>query len=233
MASPSVALFATTIFASAFLIFFVQPMVGKSILPWFGGAPAVWLVCVAFYQVTLFFGYGYAHLLNQRLRSSRQVVTHAVLFAAALLVLPVLPDESWKPQGGAPPSFHILAMLASNVGPPFLLLAATGPLLQAWFARAFPGRSPYGLAPGVVRPRVSRALPVRALRGFQRRLSARPARLPLLRGATHQPVLPIGRVVVGLCRLWARHPGLRLAGVARSAGARAGRSPAFRRQRAR
>ena len=143
--SPSVALFAATVFASAFLIFFVQPMVGKHILPWFGGAPAVWLVCVAFYQLTLFFGYGYAHLLNQRLASSRQLVTHAILFAAALLVLPVLPDESWKPQGGAPPSLHILAMLASNVGPPFLLLAATGPLLQAWFARAFPGRSPYGL----------------------------------------------------------------------------------------
>ena len=145
MSSPSAALFAATVFASAFLIFFVQPMVGKHILPWFGGVPAVWLLCVAFYQVTLFFGYGYAHLLNQRLPSSRQVVAHAILFAAALLVLPVLPDESWKPQGGAPPSLHILAMLASNVGPPFLLLAATGPLLQAWFARAFPGRSPYGL----------------------------------------------------------------------------------------
>ncbi len=145
MAPPSVALFAATIFASAFLIFFVQPMVGKHILPWFGGAPAVWLVCVAFYQVTLFFGYGYAHLLSQRLPSSRQVVTHAILFAAALLVLPVLPAESWKPQGGAPPSLHILSMLASNVGLPFLLLAATGPLLQAWFARAFPGQSPYGL----------------------------------------------------------------------------------------
>jgi spermidine synthase len=145
MSSPAVGLFAATVFASAFLIFFVQPMVGKHILPWFGGAPAVWLLCVAFYQLTLFLGYGYAHLLSQRLPSSRQVVTHAILFVAALLVLPVLPDESWKPQGGAPPSLHILTMLASNVGPPFLLLAATGPLLQAWFARAFPGRSPYGL----------------------------------------------------------------------------------------
>jgi hypothetical protein len=145
MSSPSVALFATTVFASAFLIFFVQPMVGRHILPWFGGAPSVWLLCLTFYQLTLFVGYGYAHLLNDRVRPSRQLVVHAILFVSALLVLPVLPAESWKPQSGAPPSPLILSMLAANVGLPFLLLAATGPLLQAWFARAFPGRSPYGL----------------------------------------------------------------------------------------
>ena len=145
MSSPSATLFATTVFASAFLIFFVQPMVGKHILPWFGGAPAVWTVCLAFYQLSLFVGYGYAHLLNDRVRPNRQLIVHAILFASALLVLPVLPAESWEPRGGAPPSLHILSMLAVNVGPPFLLLAATGPLLQAWFARAFPGRSPYRL----------------------------------------------------------------------------------------
>jgi spermidine synthase len=145
MSSPSTALFATTVFASAFLIFFVQPMVGKHILPWFGGSPSVWTLCLAFYQLTLFAGYGYAHWLNGRVRSNRQLIVHAILFATALLVLPVLPDESWKPEGGAPPSLRILSLLAANVGPPFLLLAATGPLLQAWFARAFPGRSPYKL----------------------------------------------------------------------------------------
>jgi hypothetical protein len=142
---PSTALFATTVFASAFLIFFVQPMVGKHILPWFGGSPSVWTLCLAFYQLTLFVGYGYAHWLNGRLRSKRQLIVHAILFASALLVLPVLPDESWKPVGSSPPSLRILCMLVANVGPPFLLLAATGPLLQAWFARAFPGRSPYRL----------------------------------------------------------------------------------------
>ena len=145
MSSLSSALFVATIFASAFLIFFVQPMVDKHILPWFGGAPSVWLLCLVFYQLTLFVGYGYAHLLNDRVRSNRQLVVHAILFVSALLVLPVLPAESWEPRGGAPPSLHILSMLAVNVGPPFLLLAATGPLLQAWFARAFPGRSPYRL----------------------------------------------------------------------------------------
>jgi len=145
MSSPSVALFATTVFASAFLIFFVQPMVGKHILPWFGGAPAVWILCLAFYQLTLFLGYGYAHLLNERVRSDRQWIVHAILFAGAVFVLPVLPAESWEPRGDASSSIQIVSMLTANLGLPFLLLAATGPLLQAWFARAFPGRSPYRL----------------------------------------------------------------------------------------
>jgi hypothetical protein len=138
-------LFPIAAFSSAFLIFFVQPLVGKSILPWFGGAPAVWIVCLAFYQCTLFAGYAYAHWLAGWGRPNRALVAHFALFAAALFVLPVLPDSSWKPLGGAPPSLHILSMLAANVGLPFLLLAATAPLLQVWFARALPGRSPYWL----------------------------------------------------------------------------------------
>jgi hypothetical protein len=138
-------LFPITAFSSAFLIFFVQPLVGKSILPWFGGAPAVWILCLAFYQFALFAGYAYAHWLAGWGRSKRAPIIHFALFAAALLVLPVLPGPSWKPVGGAPPSLDILSMLAANVGLPFLLLAATAPLLQVWFARALPGRSPYGL----------------------------------------------------------------------------------------
>jgi hypothetical protein len=138
-------LFPITAFASAFLIFSVQPLVGKSILPWFGGAPAVWILCLAFYQLTLFAGYAYAHWLAGWGRANRALVIHFALFAAALVVLPVLPDPSWKPIGGEPPSLHIVSMLAANVGLPFLLLAATAPLLQVWFARALPGRSPYRL----------------------------------------------------------------------------------------
>jgi hypothetical protein len=140
-----IALFAVTAFVSAFLIFIVQPMVGKHILPWFGGVPAVWMVCLCFYQLALFSGYGYAHLLIRRVRLSRQLLVHALLFAAALVVLPVLPEASWKPAGDAPPGARILAMLTVNVALPFLLLAATGPLLQAWYALAHPGRSPYAL----------------------------------------------------------------------------------------
>jgi hypothetical protein len=140
-----IALFAAAVFTSAFLIFLVQPMVGKQILPWFGGVPAVWMLCLCFYQFALLAGYGYAHLLVRRVQVRRQLVVHAIVFAAALVVLPVLPDATWKPAGGAPPGSHILWMLTANVALPFLVLAATGPLLQAWYARAFPGRSPYVL----------------------------------------------------------------------------------------
>ncbi|HEY5658785.1 MAG TPA: fused MFS/spermidine synthase [Myxococcota bacterium] len=138
-------LFAFAIFAGAFLIFQVQPMVGKYILPWFGGTPGVWSLCLAFYQATLFLGYAYAHLLIRHVPPLRQPAVHALLLLAALATLPVLPEASWKPEGGESPGLRILGMLAANVGLPFLLLAATGPLVQAWFARVFPARSPYPL----------------------------------------------------------------------------------------
>ncbi len=140
-----ITLFAATVFSSAFLIFLVQPMVGKHIVPWFGGVPAVWMLCLCFYQFALFAGYGYAHLLIRYVPVRRQFFFHVIFFLAALVVLPVLPDASWKPVGGTPPGVHILAMLTANVALPFMLLAATGPLLQVWYARAFPGRSPYAL----------------------------------------------------------------------------------------
>jgi spermidine synthase len=138
-------LFAATAFASAFLIFLVQPMVAKRILPWFGGAPAVWILCLAFYQTALFLGYAYAHCLIRYARPALQLPVHALVVAAALLALPVLPPESWKPPGAVEPSAAILAMLGVHVAPPFLALAATGPLVQAWFARRYPTRSPYPL----------------------------------------------------------------------------------------
>lgn len=138
-------LYILAIFASAFCIFLVQPMVGKRILPWFGGAPAVWTLCLAFYQSTLFLGYAYAHLLIRFAKPSHQLGLHAVAVAAALIALPVLPDESWKPLVAAEPTAPILAMLLANVALPFMLLASTGPLVQAWFSRRYPDRSPYPL----------------------------------------------------------------------------------------
>jgi spermidine synthase len=120
-------------------------MVGKHIVPWFGGVPAVWMLCLCFYQFALFAGYGYAHLLVRCVQVRRQFFLHAILFLAALFLLPVLPDATWKPVGGTPPGMHILSMLTANVALPFMLLAATGPLLQAWYALTFPGRSPYVL----------------------------------------------------------------------------------------
>jgi spermidine synthase len=140
----SVLLFAATSFASAFLIFLVEPVVAKRILPWFGGAPAVWSVCIAFYQVTLFAGYGYAHLLT-RWSVQRQLAVHALVVGAAMIALPVVPGDTWKPDGTSDPSAAILATLLANVALPFAALAATGPLVAVWFARRHPARSPYPL----------------------------------------------------------------------------------------
>jgi hypothetical protein len=138
-------LFVGAAFASAFLIFVVQPMVGKRIMPWFGGVPAVWTLCLAFYQTALFAGYAYAHGLIHLARPALQLPVHALVVAAALLALPVLPPESSRPAGAQEPTAAILAMLSVHVAPPFVALAATGPLVQAWFARRHPMRSPYPL----------------------------------------------------------------------------------------
>jgi len=143
-------LFVLAILASSFLIFLVQPMVGKRILPWFGGTPSVWTLCLAFYQTTLFVGYAYAHLLIRFARPIVQVGIHAGLVGAALLTLPVLPEYAsqsgaWVSGAATNPSLEILAMLGSSVALPFIALASTGPLVQAWFARAYPDRSPYPL----------------------------------------------------------------------------------------
>jgi len=138
-------LFAAATLLSAFLLFLVQPLVAKHILPWFGGAPAVWNVCMAFYQSALFGGYLYAHFLITRIPPSRQFWVHGALVFAAFALLPVLPAESWRPDGAAAPGGRIFLMLISSVGLPFVALAGTGPILQALFAKRFPGTSPYPL----------------------------------------------------------------------------------------
>jgi spermidine synthase len=141
----SVVLFGATAFASAFLIFLVEPLVAKRVLPWFGGAPAAWSVCLAFYQVMLFAGYGYANLLIARANAGNQLAIHALAVSAAIIALPVLPAEAWRPEETGDPSAAILALLLANVALPFLVLAATGPLVAVWFARRHPTRSPYAL----------------------------------------------------------------------------------------
>ncbi|MFP8879173.1 MAG: fused MFS/spermidine synthase [Myxococcota bacterium] len=138
-------LFALAVTCSAFLVFLVQPMVGKRLLPWYGGAPGVWALCLAFYQTTLFAGYAYAYLLVRIGRPGLELGLHAVLFAAALFALPVLPGEAFRPEAGSDATSGILFALVSNVALPFLFLAATGPLVQTWFARARPASAPYFL----------------------------------------------------------------------------------------
>jgi len=134
-----------TIFLSAFLLFQVQPLMGRYILPWFGGSPAVWTTCMLFFQLLLLAGYLYAHLITRYLAQRRQVVIHIGLIAAALLLLPITPDAGYKPAGDEDPTLRILFILTTSVGLPYFLLATTGPLLQVWFRLVFSGTSPYRL----------------------------------------------------------------------------------------
>ena len=139
--------FALTIFLSAFLLFQVQPLIGKIVLPWFGGTPAVWTTCMLFFQVLLLGGYAYAHFSPGRLTPRRQGLVHVALLALAVAATAptILPADTWKPGGAESPLWLILGLLAVTVGLPYFTLSATGSLAQAWFSRAHPGRSPYAL----------------------------------------------------------------------------------------
>ena len=138
-------LYALTIVVSAFLLFQVQPVIAKIILPWFGGSAAVWTVCMLFFQMALLLGYLYAHALVRYLKPRTQMLVHAGLLLVSALALPVYPSASWKPMGGEEPTLRILGLLAVTVGLPYFLLSTTGPLLQAWYARRFQGSMPYRL----------------------------------------------------------------------------------------
>ncbi len=131
----TVALYAAAISLSAFLLFQVELIMGRLILPWFGGSAAVWMVTVLFFQVVLVLGYLYAHLLVSHVPARRQMLVHVPILLATLVVLPILPNPIWKPVGGEDPTLRILGLLAVTVGLPFFALSATGPLLQAWYAR--------------------------------------------------------------------------------------------------
>ena len=138
-------LYALTIFVSAFLLFLVQPVMAKQILPWFGGSSTVWTTCLVFFQTTLLLGYAYADWVVHRLSPRWQFTLHVLLLLLSCAVLPIIPGAQWKPAGTESPSLLILGLLGASIGLPYLLLATTSPLLQAWFARSFPGRSPYWL----------------------------------------------------------------------------------------
>ena len=137
--------YACTIFLSAFLLFAVQPMIGKMILPWFGGSAAVWSTCLLFFQAALLAGYLYAHWSTRSLKPRYQAILHVALMAASLALLPILPSPFWKPQHAGDPSGRILLLLAVTIGLPYILLSTTSPLLQAWYVAAKPGSIPYRL----------------------------------------------------------------------------------------
>ena len=138
-------LFALSIFLSAFLLFLVQPLIARIILPWFGGTASVWTTCLMFFQTALLGGYFYSHVVIRRLRPHTQAILHMVLLTASAAMLPVLPNANWKPVDGQHPTFRIVMLLAATVGIPYLLLSTTGPLLQAWYAREHPNSTPYRL----------------------------------------------------------------------------------------
>src|SRR5437660_675429 len=128
-------LYALTIVVSAFLLFQVQPLIAKIILPWFGGSAAVWTTCLLFFQVVLLLGYLYAHASIRYLRPKTQTRLHLILLAVSIPLLRVMPAESWKPLGTQEPTLRILLLLLRTVGLPYFLVSTTGPLLQAWYVR--------------------------------------------------------------------------------------------------
>jgi SAM-dependent methyltransferase len=138
-------LYGVAVFASAFLLFQVQPLIAKIILPWFGGSSSVWTTCLLFFQVVLLLGYLYAHWLTRWFRPRAQTRIHLVLLALGILVLPILPKDAWKPSGAGSPALHILLLLGATVGLPYFLLSTSSPLLQAWYAAGRLGAKPYRL----------------------------------------------------------------------------------------
>jgi hypothetical protein len=136
--------FGLAVFLSAFLLFQIQPLIARFILPWFGGGAAVWATTLLFFQLVLLIGYAYAYGVSKWLSLERQAIVHLVLLGVSLILLPVAPGADWKPDGGADPTLRILALLASTVGLPCLLASTTSPLLQSWFGRTRT-HSPYRL----------------------------------------------------------------------------------------
>jgi hypothetical protein len=136
--------YAATIFLSSFLLFLVQPIIAKQILPWFGGSAGVWTTCLVFFQSVLLAGYAYADWTT-RLGSRRQAYLHVALLLASLACLPIIAASGWKPQGDEQPIARILLLLAATIGLPYFLLSTTTPLLQAWYWRRYQSAVPYRL----------------------------------------------------------------------------------------
>jgi hypothetical protein len=146
--------FGLTIFLGAFLLFQIQLLIGKYILPWYGGVPMVWTTCMLCFQVGLLAGYAYAHLIVRRLTTPQQRLLHLAIVAFAFVAVgafitrwgvPLLPDATWKPGGSESPVWHIVRLLAVTIGAPFFVVATTAPLLQSWYGTSYPKSSPYRL----------------------------------------------------------------------------------------
>ena len=146
--------YAATIFTGAFLLFQVEPLLARYILPWFGGTSAVWITCMLFFQLLLVVGYAYSHLVATRLNTRMQAIVHIAIVTTCVMLMgalaliwqsPITPGANWKPLNPDFPISRIFILLIVSIGMPFFILSTTGPLLQAWFARSHSGRSPYRL----------------------------------------------------------------------------------------
>ncbi|MGM9487638.1 fused MFS/spermidine synthase [Ideonella sp. YS5] len=145
-ASPAVrALFIACIFSSAFLLFLVQPIIAKQVMPWFGGASSVWTTCLMFFQIVLLAGYAYSDVATRKLAPRQHARLHVALLALAVLTLPIVAGEALKPDPEHAPLRDLLVLLAATVGLPYFCLSTTGPLLQAWYARLVPQGRVYRL----------------------------------------------------------------------------------------
>jgi spermidine synthase len=139
------ALYAATVLISACLLFLVQPLIAKIILPWFGGTSSVWSAALVFFQVCVLGGYTYAHWLTSYVRPRLQGLVHGGLLIAACVLMPILPSDAWRPTEASDPTVHILLLLAATVGLPSLMLSSTSPLLQVWYMRRTGSEVPYWL----------------------------------------------------------------------------------------
>jgi MFS family permease len=146
--------FAICIFLSAFLLFQIQPMVSKFLLPWFGGAPAVWSSAMLFFQIALTGGYAYSNWLIGKNNVKKQTLIHILLLCSSVCLVvclwifwpsPVTPSAYWKPENIAYPALYLFLLLIITIGLPFFVLSTNSPLMQAWFTRKDPARSPYSL----------------------------------------------------------------------------------------
>ena len=135
LSAPIKILFATTMALAGFLLFQVQPMLAKYILPWFGGSATTWIVCMLFFQMALLAGYGYAYALSRPLPTHKQARYQIYFLALGLALLPITPSDVWKPAASDDPTLRIIALLSVSVGLPYLILSTTSPLLSRWLAR--------------------------------------------------------------------------------------------------
>lgn len=136
--------FAFAVFSSALLVFQVQPILARYILPWFGGSPGVWTLCMLFFQLGLLCGYYYAHWLAKHVPIKRQPALHLLFILFSMAMLPITPNDELA-YGYTDPTVGVMTLLLTTVGLPFVVLSASAPLLQHWFSHVYPQKSPFRL----------------------------------------------------------------------------------------